>query len=56
MRREVTTKSELPKSSEFAGGTEKTCGLQVCATSTLLPMLGGSRAEDGLAVIEQPIK
>ena len=50
-RREATTKFELPISSEFAGRTEKTCGLTVCAMSMLLPMPGGSRAEDDLAVV-----
>lgn len=55
-RREAITKFELPISREFAGGTEKTCGLKVCAMSMLLPMPGGSRAEDGLAVVEQHLK
>lgn len=47
------TKSELPVSSQFAGGTEKICGVNVCAVSTLLPMPGSSQAEEGLPVFKQ---
>lgn len=55
-RREAIIKFEPPTSSQFAGGTEKTCGLKVCAMSMLLPTLGGNQAEDGLAVVQQLLK
>lgn len=45
-----------PKVSHGTAKEEETWGLKVCPLPVLLPMPGGSQAEDGLAVVAQYLK